>query len=461
MGKENNRRQIWRNALLALVAVAAIGCTDTKQTGLVVQPEDDKIVVFVDTFAVTADESYDNVISAQCDTATMALGEFYSERFGSTKAELLVQLAPPVGYQFAPDSLNPTPDSLVLYMYYNSYFGSATAPLEISIYEIDKQAIAYNEVYYSDLDVSDFTDESVLMGRRVITSVDQTLPDSILDADGYVPSFRYKFSDEQMHRFFNMPHTAYQSIEAFVNEFKGMYITTKYGASTMLYFNQIALKLFYHYNVHRDGKDTLLQTSIVFPANREVRQLNRFEHGRFATDHWDNDSLLIVKSPAGVFPRVQIPVGAMRQKIRANIGNKLYNVSSAVLDAEVVEQDESELALPIPTALLLLRESQLEDFAINDFVPQQTDSTGVVAVYNSETGCYQFDLAYLMTYEVRDSYDKTDDVETFAIVPCRVLYDSSGDISSVLPLRQLSGLCLRSAKNAKSPLRIKMIYNGF
>lgn len=452
-------RQI-RNALLASVALVAFGCTDTKQTGLVVQPEGDQIVVFTDTFAVESSESYDNVISAQCDTATMALGEFYSERFGSTKAELLVQLAPPVGYQFPPDSLQPQADSLVLYMYYNSYFGSKTAPLEISIYEIDKQAIAYNQIYYSDLDVADFTDESILMGRRVITSVDQTLPDSVLDDDDYVPSFRYKFSDEQLNRFFSMPTAAYQSREAFVDEFKGMYITTKYGASTILYFNQIMLKLFYHYNVHRDGRDTILNTSIIFPANSEVRQLNRFEHGRFVADSLADDSLLLVKSPAGIYPRVQIPVGKMWDSVSKNIGDRLYNVNSAVLEAEVAAQDEGDLALPMPTALLLLRESQLEKFATDEFVPQNTDSMGVVAIYDSENDRYQFDLAYLMTHDVRYKYE-IDDVETFAIVPCKVTYSSSGSIAAVKPLRQLSGLSLRSARNTVSPLRIKMIYNGF
>lgn len=455
-----NLRQI-RNTLLALTALTAFACTDSKQAGLVVQPEADRITVFTDTFSVSANESYDNVISAQCDTSAMALGEFYSERFGSTKAELLVQFAPPVGYEFPPDSLMPTPDSLVLYMYYNSYFGSKTAPLEISIYEIDKQTIAYDQIYYSNLDVSDFTDESVLMGRRVITSVDQTLPDSVLDASGYVPSFRYKFSDEQMNRFFNLPQTAYQSREAFIDEFKGLYITTKYGASTMLYFNQIAMKLFYHYNVHRNGKDTLLHTSIIFPANREVRQLNRFEHGQFVADPLADDTILLVKSPAGLYPRVQIPVGKMRQRIRANIGDKLYNVNSAVLEAEVVEQDDGDLTLPTPSALLLLRESQLAKFATDEFVPQSVDSLGAVALYDSDKKLYQFDLAYLMTYEVRAGYDQTDDEETFAIVPCKVLYNSSGNISSVSPLRYLSGLSLRSANNTLSPMRIKMIYNGF
>lgn len=449
----------FRYTLALFVVLVAVGCSDTKKTGLVVQPDDDRILVFVDTFGVTANESYNNVISAQCDTAAMALGEFYSERYGSTKAELLVQLAPPIGYEFAPDSLNPTPDSLVLYMYYNSYFGSETAPLEISIYEINKKAIDYNTTYYSDLDVSEFTDESILMGRRVITSVDQTLADSVLESDDYVPSFRYKFSDEQMNRFFTMPRSAYESYEAFTDEFKGLYITTKYGASTMIYFNQISLKLFYHYT--RPSVGDTLNTSIIFPANREVRQLNHFTHGEFVADSLADDSLLLVKSPAGLYPRVHIPIGKMRAAIRASIGDRLYNVNSAVLEAEIAETEVGTLPLQMPSALLLLRESQLEKFAIDDYTPTANDSLGAVAIYDSDRNLYQFDLAYLLTYEVRDNYDRTDDVETFAIVPCKVIYSSSGDIQSVVPLRQLSGISLRSANNQTSPLRIKMIYNGF
>ena len=156
-------KRAYKLVLFAVLALVVSSCNDTEQLGLLLQPEGDKIALRMDTFTVETQNAYVDAISAQCDTSSMALGEFYDAKYGSTKAELLVQLAPPVGYKFAPDSLNPTPDSLVLYMYYDSWFGSKTSPLELSIYELNKQPLVYDQTYYSNLNVADFTDQSVLM----------------------------------------------------------------------------------------------------------------------------------------------------------------------------------------------------------------------------------------------------------------------------------------------------------
>lgn len=447
------------NIFLAVGLSLLVSCTDTGQTGLVVQPDDDKVAVFVDTFGVASRDYYARAISAQCDTSAMTLGEFYSERYGSTKADLLIQFAPPVEYEFPPDSLNPTPDSLVLFMYYNTWFGSSNAPLEISIYEINQQAIDYNTTYYSDLNVADFTDQSVLMGRRVITSIDQTLPDSVLYADTYSPVFRYKFSDEQLQRFFSLPHEAYQSLEAFTDAFKGLYITTKYGASTMVYFNQIHMRLFYHYSVHRDGTEATVNTSIIFPSNREVRQLNRFEHSELPSAALAADTMVRVKAPAGIFPHVDIPVGNIRTHINNRVGDALYNVNSAVLVAEVVDAEAEKYPLSPPSALVLVRESHVDELIGGRYEPQVYDSVASVALYDSVAKSYTFDLAYMMTYEVRAEYGKTNDTETFVVMPAE--YYTVGSTSYIIPSRRLGGVCIRSESNDLSPLSLKMVYNGF
>lgn len=441
------------------MALLLAACTDTSQTGLVVQPDDDKVALFIDTFGVASRDYHAHAISAQCDTSAMTLGEFYSERYGSTKADLLIQFAPPVAYEFPPDSLNPTPDSLVLFMYYNKWFGSENAPLEISIYEINKQAIDYNTTYYSDLNVADFTDQSVLMGRRTITSIDQTLPDSVLDDDTYLPVFRYKFSDEQLQRFFALPHEAYESLEAFNNEFKGLYITTKYGASTMVYFNQIHMRLFYHYSVKRDGVDATINTSIIFPSNREVRQLNRFEHSELPSESMAADTMVRVKAPAGIFPHMSIPVGDIRKHINDRVGDALYNVNSAVLVAEAVAAETEKYPLQPPSALVLVRQSHIDEVISGRYEPQLYDSVASVALYDSVAKSYTFDLAYMMTYEVRPEYGKTNDDETFVVMP--VEYYTSGSSSYIIPSRRLGGVCIRSASNGLSPLSLKMVYNGF
>jgi hypothetical protein len=84
-----------------------------------------------------------------------------------TKGEIIVQLAPPVDYEFPPEANNPQPDSLVLYMYYRTWFGLSNTPLEISIYELNKKTPDYSTTYYTNLDVSEFTDKSVMMGKKI------------------------------------------------------------------------------------------------------------------------------------------------------------------------------------------------------------------------------------------------------------------------------------------------------
>ena len=89
---------------------------------------------------------------------------------------------------------------------------------------------------------------------------------------------RCKLRNEQFDRYFNVPESAYAALESFTDLFKGMYITSTYGSSTMLHLLQIDMKLYYHYTYEKMGKDTMVNASIVYPANQEVRQLNKFVH---------------------------------------------------------------------------------------------------------------------------------------------------------------------------------------
>lgn len=450
-------------SLLFALLVTVSSCNDTNQLGLLIQPEGDKIALRMDTFTVQTFNGYIDAISAQCDTSSMSLGEVYDAKYGTTKAELLVQLAPPVGYQFAPDSLNPTPDSLVLYMYYHSWFGSKTAPLELSIYELNKEPLVYDQLYFSNLNIADFTDQSILMGKRVVTSVDQTLPDSVLQDKNYQPSFRYKFSNEQLQRFFNIPKSAYTSQEAFAQHFKGMYITSKYGSSTMLYCNQIDLKLFYHYTYKKDGKDTVVNTSIVYPANKEVRQLNKFSHSDVLANTSLEDSVVYVKGPAGMFPRVVLPMGDIRRKVRSELATKLFNVNSAMLVVEATELQTESGALPVPKYITLIKQSKITDFVRENHIPQTYDSIAVLGTYDSTNKNYVFDLSYFLNYEIplQSLNDKSDETLELLLVPSTVVLNSAGAITHIRSMRKLGAVTLRSGSNPNSPMRMKVIYSGF
>ena len=86
---------------MAIVA----SCKNDDSVGITIQPQEDEIVIASDTFLIESENYYVPAISAQADS--MILGEFYSAKYGTTKAELLVQIAPPIDYRFPDEKYNP------------------------------------------------------------------------------------------------------------------------------------------------------------------------------------------------------------------------------------------------------------------------------------------------------------------------------------------------------------------
>lgn len=439
-----------------------VGCRNNdKSLGVEIQPKEDEIVVASDTFLLDCENYYVPSISAQADT--MILGEFYSSKYGNTKAELILQLAPPVGYEFPSDDYNPTPDSLALIMFYDTWFGSAYAPLEMSIYELNKEPIVYNRQYFSNLEPGDFTDSTILMGKRLVTSVDLSRVDSLGNDTALHPYVKYKFDEEQLLRFFNMPHSAYDSEEAFLNEFKGLYITTRYGSSSMLHFNQIELVLYYHYTYRKNGRDTIVNTTVSYPANKEVRQLNRFFHRDIADIAIAPDSVVYLKSAAGIYPKVRLPMGRIAKRMYDKIGDKDFNINGAEIEVEIVDYEDTDVYLTPPEYLLALTTEEFDDFIRYNTVPTAVDTTAVLAGYRSSGNSYIFDLNYLLTKHLRS--DDIDDIEfdrqlELMLIPVHI-EGTVSSVSSITPLTKLSAVSVRSGRNTYSPMRLKLLYNGF
>lgn len=439
-------------------------CKNDDSVGITIQPQEDEIIVASDTFLIESENYYVPAISAQADS--MILGEFYSAKYGSTKAELLVQIAPPIDYKFPEEKYNPQPDSLVLTMYYNSWFGSSYAPLEFSIYEINKQPIDYNTQYLSNLNIGDFSDSTILMGKRLMTSIDLSRADTLKEDTASTPYVRYKFDQTQLERFFNMPQDVYKSEEAFLNEFKGLYITTRYGSSTMICFNQITMYLYYHYTYQKNGKDTVINTSIIFPSNKEVRQLNKFTHPNIEEITACNDSINYIKSAAGIYPKIRIPIGEMSKRIHSKIGDKQLNINAAEIIIENIKYDEKDVYMGQPYYLLALTTEQFDDFIKYNTIPSATDTTAVVANYSASTDSYKLDLAYFITKYLRNEMIEDDDMIEMILMPVIVESSTSTStgstsITSIKPLTQLAATTIRSGKNEYSPMRMKILYNGF
>jgi hypothetical protein len=450
--------------IYVIIAATAIvtSCKNDESVGITIQPQEDEIIVDSDTFIIESENYYVPAISAQADS--MILGEFYNETYGTTKAELLVQIAPPIDYRFPEAKYKPEPDSLVLMMYYNSWVGSAYAPLEFSIYEINKQPIDYNTQYLSNLNIGDFTDSTILMGKRLMTSIDLSRADSLEEDTAIMPYVRYKFDQVQLERFFNMPQEVYKDEEAFLDEFKGLYITTRYGSSTLICFNQITMYLYYHYTYQTNGKDTVVNTSIIYPSNKEVRQLKKFTHPNIEEVTVCNDSINFIKSAAGIYPKIRIPIGEMSKRIYSKIGDKQLNVNAAEIIIEDIKYDTTNTYLGKPFYLLALTTDQFDNFLKYNTMPSATDTTAVIASYSTSHKGYKLDLAYFITKHLRNEIVEEDDVIEMILMPVLAETSTSTEtstIANIKPLTQLAVSTIRSGKNEYSPMRLKILYNGF
>lgn len=456
-------KRIFIYVIIALTAILT-ACKNDDSLGIEIQPQEDEITICSDTFLIESENYYVPAISAQADS--MILGEFYSAKYGTTKAELLLQIAPPIEYRFPEAKYNPQPDSLVLMMYYNTWFGSSYAPLEFSIYEINKQSIDYNTQYLSNLNIGDFCDSTILMGKRLMTSIDLSRADSVSEDTAATPYVRYKFDETQLERFFNMPQEVYRSEEAFLDEFKGIYLTTRYGSSTLICFKQIAMYLYYHYTYQKNGKDTIVNTSIIFPSNKEVRQLNKFTHPNIQEITACHDSINHIKSAAGIYPKIRIPIGEMSKRIYSKIGDKQLNINAAEIIIENTEYDDTDVYMGQPYYLLALTTEQFDDFIKYNTIPSATDTTAVIANYIAKKGGYKLDLAYFITKYLRNEMVEDDDVIEMILMPVIVESATSTStgatsVTNLKPLTQLAATTIRSGKNEHSPMRIKILYNGF
>lgn len=127
---------------------------------------------------------------------------------------------------------------------------------------------------------------------------------------------------------------------------------------------------------------------------------------------------------------------------------------------EGIEFDDKDVFLDPPTYLLALSKDEYDHFIATNQIPQQTDTTAIVAEYNYTSNSYKIDINYLLTRHLRQEIDK-DATLDLLLIPVELTMSSSSTISRIKPLTKLAAITIRSGKNEYSPMRLEIIYNGF
>lgn len=453
-------------------------CTDDSvSTGSSLLDNSDNIVVGCDTFSLQSQMIIAQNFNSSPDS--MLLGEA-DNMFGTIDADILTQLACPVGYRYPESS---EVDSVVLFLFYRTWFGSGESPLSIRVYELDRSTFDYDTPYPLDLDVTEFCsfDDSIRLTENDYVFTAKNHRDSVYasSALGYTPCIRMKLNSKFTNSFFG--RSDFSSQEIFNKNFKGLYITSSFGGSTVLYITSINLAVYYHFSYSKLDKDTVVNDSKVFYANSEVRQVNRVNYPINNLEKIKNDSITYVVAPGNIYTRISIPMFDMSSSIKDSLEGRRPYVNKAELvvpvlnfgtNADVFSDNRDKWAQPAEK-MLLIKEKSARRFFKNNELPSDTcailsDFTIMTDANGKQTSLYSYDLAELLTNQLREN--QTDSVLQMLLIPVDVsmattqssIYSSSAtsSITAVQPEQTISVTAIRSAQNAKAPMVLDVTYTG-
>ena len=470
--------------IVLLLATLVVGCQENNSisAGASTLPDND-IRVMSDTFDVTS--QLDSCVAISLTPDSFLLGEC-DTHFGTIKADILTQLACPEGFVY-PGGETAVVDSICLYLYYKNWYGDGKTPLGITVYEMDKQSLQENASYPNNLQISDYC--SLAESAHIVTDSKIVVPATPSDSsyssqnDTYVPTIRIKLTDEFAQRFFAIKD--FDSQKAFNQLFKGLYICTDFGASNVLYINDITMTVFYHFTMNRAQlNDTIIHDTRSFYANEEVRQVNRFTYPNrqsILQQYSQVKDTNYIVSPANIYTELTVQMDEIYNRIDAQLGDtaayRVY-INRADLTVDVLYSDSvtgrprDNWDTPASYMMLIQKENMAEFFSTNK---TPSDSVAIITSLSATTDSlsnviyqYSYDLSDMLTKQIR-SEQKVDQL-TFVLVPVAITTNSStGAILSVKPLQTISATRIRSANKLETSndstippqMDIEVVYAGF
>lgn len=390
---------------LGLGAAILGGCNDDLSlVGPSIQPPEDGITVYNDTFRIEATTVLMDGVYARTDSAM--LGEIYDPLYGELKSDYMCQFYCPENYKFAKTPIDGKIDSVNFKIFYGSSIGDTLVPMKAELFLISKPL---EKNFYTNFDPQKYCDMQTVMGSKVYTAYNQSIPDSIRE-NGYAPHVAIKLPKEFGQKLYDetiQNPASFSSQEAFNKFLPGFYVTTTYGTGNILNISGSYIDIFYKYMTKTEaGKDSIVSSFERFNVTKEVIQLSRFKNSDIEQLLKPNDEYTYIKSPAGVCTRLVIPSKDLAPILEGRILNNLP------LTLYAMPQENWKFAFDPAPNLLLLPEDSVKTF----FEERQIENgtTSFLASYNTTTLTYSFNnISELLKHQLKN--DKDHDLRLLAI----------------------------------------------
>ncbi|MDR3127683.1 MAG: DUF4270 domain-containing protein [Tannerellaceae bacterium] len=384
-----NRPVLFRLSLIVFLGWFSTACDDDwTGVGTSIQGEDDKIAVsIIHSFSFEATTVRQDSIYAR--TTSGLLGKVYDPLYGYLESDFICQFYCPAGFIFKHSPFNGQIDSVKLQLYYQSWVGDSLSPVQAKVFALDREP-ARN--FYTHIHPASYCDLTKPLGEGVYTPFDYTVPDTIRyykDADSvytFYPQISIRLPQDFGQRFYDQSvdnSGSFSSQEDFNRFFPGLYITTGFGSGNIIRVDLAYINIYYRYALTgSQGQDSLVQASERFGVTREVLQLNRVAHSGIEELTKDNDRFTYLKTPAGVYTRILIPLSEMRDSLE---GKVIHHVP---FEPSPMPLEDQAYAFPRPPYLLLLPEDSLSAFFENNRI--ENNQSSFLFSYNATSNTYQY-----------------------------------------------------------------------
>lgn len=456
---------------LVFATLIFASCDDTTGdigSGTLIDGSDD-LEISKDTFEVkTRSLVVDSVLAR---TYTSYIGKVRDPETGAyLSSNFMTQFYMPEGFELPnKDSIkianggNLIADSCDIHLYYKEFYGDSLAPMKLTAYELS--APIPEKVYYTNFD----PEKEGFVGNRVVANKVYTLTDlnvdaSVRNSSDYIKSICIpldkSFGTDLINKFYN--HKEYfKDAYTFIKEVTpGFYFKTQSGLGAMAHVYLSQLNVYFKHKTtttKSDGtkRDTTIISSASFPGTEEVLQTTNIINDKAAIKRLvEPDTCTYIKSPAGIFTEMTIPVDDILR------GHENDTINTAKVSLTCINAKQTgEYALKAPKTLLMLPRVDLYKFFEDKQVANY--KTSFLATYDDKTNQYTFNnigslVRYMDEHRSNESWDKV------VIIPVTATTNTSGELTNITHDMSIASTKLvGGSNNHNGSINITVIYSKF
>lgn len=370
-------------------------------------------------------------------------------------------------------------DSCEMRLFYQNYFGDSLATMKLTAYELQspmKEDVNYYSNYNPQIEglirAGGIETSQVYSIKNMKVSEDERADKDFIEYISIKLNDPYTDKDGNTYNNFGtyILRTYHQHPEYFKNSYNfvhnvipGFYIKNTGGLGSMAYINSSQLRINFKY----DYNDSTYNGAFYFGGTEEVLQKTTISNDKETITKLVNDnSCTYIKTPAGVFTQVTLPI----DEVVSGHENDTINRAKVVL-RRINNTEQSEYMLDLPQTLLMIPSDSIYSFFENGNIANYKQS--FLATYSgsnsstAEANTYTFNnIASLVSFMADNKRNgmKNDpnwlsqhpNWNKVVLIPVTATYNSSNELYKVT-----HDMSLTSTKLNNTNVKLYVIYSRF